>query len=422
MKNAVITLFTIIALIQPGALLVRAHETNRMYDKINYGDANLDNVINISDATQIQKLIAKYNINSVLDIVDDKNLLDLDGNGTVNISDVTTLNRYYAKIITANCKIGETAYIRLNEEYVKATEITYPDSPVMHHLYVSNDYPSDEADFEEYKFNTMFDANEFITGNNEKNRYTIHVADGTYTDLQERYAGVDDSQRVASDYCGIVCKDYVYYEGNVQNPSRCVIEWDGKTGFFEDIVYNNVSKKSPFHLSKIKNNSMHTYIKGFTFKCTNLRYCFHIETGGSGRNVDWKISDCLFYWNGNPDCKDIAGKGSKPAIGAGHSPLEHGEFNNCVIHSATGVAYLAHDNNNGTAVSPVKGAEIFFRNCDFNNGKTICMSLRGNNIINEPYKLVYTDCVNIGAFQHSVAAPSTEPVWQVITQSQNNYD
>lgn len=168
MKNAVITLFTIIALIQPGALLVRAHETNRMYDKINYGDANLDNVINISDATQIQKLIAKYNINSVLDIVDDKNLLDLDGNGTVNISDVTTLNRYYAKIIIANCKIGETAYIWLNEEYVKATEITSPDSPVMRHLYVSNDYLSDEADFGEYKFNTMFDANEFITGNNEK--------------------------------------------------------------------------------------------------------------------------------------------------------------------------------------------------------------------------------------------------------------
>lgn len=264
-------------------------------------------------------------------------------------------------------------------------------------LYVSSSYSQSDEGYGVTKFNTIYAANESITDNSEKNRYTIHVANGTYTDLQTRYAGVDDNQRPTKDYCGVICKDYVYYEGNVQKPANCIIQWNGKTGFDGDITYSNVSKKSPFHLTNIIGNSLHTYIKGFTFNCENLRYCLHIETGGAGREVDWLIEQCIFNWGGDPDCTDLAGKGSKAAIGAGHSPLEHGAFKNCIINSATGVAYLCHDNSNGTTRDSgvVNGAKIKFQDVDFNNLFIQCINSKGGSIVQVPYILKFINCIDL---------------------------
>ena len=289
----------------------------------------------------------------------------------------------------------------------------------MNDLYVSNSFDSTDTGFGVTKFKTIIDANNSITDNSERNRYTIHVADGTYTDLQELYAGVDDSQRPAKDYCGVICKDYVYYEGNVQNPANCVINWDGKTGFAGSITYDNVSKKAPFHLTNIIKNSLHTHVKGFTFNCKNLRYCLHIETSGAGREVDWLIEQCIFNWGGDPDCTDLVGLGSKPAIGAGHSPLERGKFKNCIINAANDVDYLCHDNTNGTtrASGILNGAKIIFVDTNFNNGYIYCQSVKVDSIVQVPYILKFVNCLNLNENKiiKTRAEGVTEDVWKIET-------
>lgn len=304
--------------------------------------------------------------------------------------------------------------MQLNENYMSGKTVQRL-TPKMTDIYVSASFAQNEDGYGVTKFNTIYAANESITDNSEKNRYTIHVADGTYTDLQERYSGIDDSEREATNYCGIVCKDYVYYEGNVQNPANCVISWDGKTGFSGDIVYSNVSKKAPFHLSKIVRNSLHTHIKGFTFNCKNLRYCLHIETSGAGREIDWLIEQCVFLWGGNPDCTDITGLGSKAALGCGHSPLEHGRFKNCTVNASNGCAYLCHDNSNGTtrASGILSGADIRFENCNLSNGTIQCMSVKGDGLVDTPYVLSFDDCINIGSVALAISAPATQSVWKV---------
>lgn len=289
----------------------------------------------------------------------------------------------------------------------------------MNDLYVSNSFDSTDTGFGVTKFKTILDANNSITDNSERNRYTIHVADGTYTDLQELYAGVDDSQRPAKDYCGVICKDYVYYEGNVQNPANCVINWDGKTGFAGSITYDNVSKKAPFHLTNIIKNSLHTHVKGFTFNCKNLRYCLHIETSGAGREVDWLIEQCIFNWGGDPDCTDLVGLGSKPAIGAGHSPLERGKFKNCIINAANDVDYLCHDNTNGTtrASGILNGAKIIFVDTNFNNGYIYCQSVKVDSIVQVQYILKFVNCLNLSENKiiKTRAEGVTEDVWKIET-------
>lgn len=304
--------------------------------------------------------------------------------------------------------------MQLNENYMSGKTVQRL-TPKMTDIYVSASFAQNEDGYGVTKFNTIYAANESITDNSEKNRYTIHVADGTYTDLQERYSGIDDSEREAANYCGIVCKDYVYYEGNVQNPANCVISWDGKTGFSGDIVYSNVSKKAPFHLSKIVRNSLHTHIKGFTFNCKNLRYCLHIETSGAGREIDWLIEQCVFLWGGNPDCTDITGLGSKAALGCGHSPLEHGRFKNCTVNASNGCAYLCHDNSNGTtrASGILSGADIRFENCNLSNGTIQCMSVKGDGLVDTPYVLSFDDCINIGSVALAISAPATQSAWKV---------
>ncbi len=56
------------------------------------GDTNGDYVVNIKDATYIQKAIA-----GLVDL--DLSVGDLDGNGVIDINDVTLLQKYLAKLV-----------------------------------------------------------------------------------------------------------------------------------------------------------------------------------------------------------------------------------------------------------------------------------------------------------------------------------
>ena len=142
----------------------------------------------------------------------------------------------------------------------------------MHYLYVSNDYNENTEGFGETKFNSILSANNSISDNNYHNRYTIIVMAGTYTDLQNKYAGLSDVGLAG--YRGVMTKDYVYYESeNIYNPQATVIKWDGATGFDKSTLKSgDIIKKCPFHLDL----NVHTHIKGFTFDCKNIRYGIHL--------------------------------------------------------------------------------------------------------------------------------------------------
>ena len=232
----------------------------------------------------------------------------------------------------------------------------------MHYLYVSNDYDEDTDGFGVTKFNSILSANDSITDNNYHNRYTIIVAQGTYTDMQDRYAGLSDIKLAG--YRGVMMKDYVYYESeNIYNPSATIIKWDGATGFDKlTLKSEDIIKKCPFHLDL----NVHTHIKGFTFDCKNIRYALHLESGGTGYATNWVVANCIFKWGGRADCTDYTGKTTVPALGCGHSFGEVGLIENCkIIPTDCTVGYQNHENadNSGFGL-PIKiGSSITIRNC-----------------------------------------------------------
>ncbi len=282
----------------------------------------------------------------------------------------------------------------------------------MHYLYVSNDYDEDTDGFGVTKFNSILSANDSITDNNYHNRYTIIVAQGTYTDMQDRYAGLSDIKLAG--YRGVMMKDYVYYESeNIYNPSATIIKWDGATGFDKlTLKSEDIIKKCPFHLDL----NVHTHIKGFTFDCKNIRYALHLESGGTGYATNWVVANCIFKWGGRADCTDYTGKTTVPALGCGHSFGEVGLIENCkIIPTDCTVGYQNHENadNSGFGL-PIKiGSSITIRNCDFGNTEIQARTLKGE-YSDTPNVLTVDRCVNISEIKKLYAAPATKCDWTVI--------
>lgn len=282
----------------------------------------------------------------------------------------------------------------------------------MNYLYVSNDYDEDTDGFGVTKFNSILSANDSITDNNYHNRYTIIVAQGTYTDLQDRYAGLSDVGLAG--YRGIMTKDYVYYESeNIYNPSATIIKWDGATGFDKSTLKSeDIIKKCPFHLDL----NVHTHIKGFTFDCKNLRYALHLESGGTGYATEWTVSNCIFKWGGRADCTDYAGKTTVPALGCGHSFGEIGLIENCkIIPTDCTVGYQNHENadNSDFGLSIKTGSSITIRNCDFGGTEIQARTLKGE-YSDTPNVLTVDRCVNISEIKKLYAAPATKCDWTVV--------
>lgn len=299
----------------------------------------------------------------------------------------------------------------LVSESIKSELYQAPDC-AMHYLYVSNDYDEDTDGFGVTKFNSILSANDSITDNNYHNRYTIIVAQGIYTDMQNRYAGLSDVGLVG--YRGIMTKDYVYYESeNIYNPAATVIKWDGATGFDKATLKSeDIIKKCPFHLDL----NVHTHIKGFTFDCKNLRYALHLESGGTGYATEWVVSNCIFKWGGRADCIDYAGKTTVPALGCGHSFGEIGLIENCkIIPTACTVGYQNHENadNSDFGLSIKTGSSITIRNCDFGNTEIQARTLKGE-YSDTPNILTIDRCINISEVKKLYAAPATKCDWTVV--------
>ena len=282
----------------------------------------------------------------------------------------------------------------------------------MHYLYVSNDYNETTEGFGVTKFNSILSANDSITDNNYHNRYTIIVAQGTYTDMQDKFAGTSDVGLAG--YRGIMTKDYVYYESeNIYNPSATIIKWDGATGFDKSTLKSeDIIKKCPFHLDL----NVHTHIKGFTFDCKNLRYALHLESGGTGYATEWTVSNCIFKWGGRADCTDYAGKTTVPVFGCGHSFGENGLIENCkiIVENCT-VGYQSHENadNSSFGLALKTGANITIRNCDFGGTEIQARTLKGA-YSDTPNVLTVDRCVNISEIKKLYAAPATKCDWTVV--------
>ena len=306
-----------------------------------------------------------------------------------------------------------TAYA--NPDLIKSSiksELYQAPDYTMHYLYVSNDYNENTEGFGETKFNSILSANNSISDNSYHNRYTIIVMAGTYTDLQDKYAGMSDVGLVG--YRGVMMKDYVYYESeNIYNPAATVIKWDGAAGFDKSTLKSeDIIKKCPFHLDL----NVHTHIKGFTFDCKNLRYALHLESGGTGYATEWVVSNCIFKWGGRADCIDYADKTTVPALGCGHSFGEVGLIENCkIIPVNCTVGYQNHDNadNSSFGLHMRIGSNITIKNCDFGGTEIQARTLKGE-YSDTPNVLTIDSCVNISEIKKLYAAPATKCDWTVI--------
>ena len=281
----------------------------------------------------------------------------------------------------------------------------------MHYLYVSNDYNENTDGFGVTKFNSILSANDSITDNNYHNRYTIIVAQGTYTDMQDRYAGLSDVKLIG--YRGVMMKDYVYYESeNIYNPQATIIKWDGATGFDKATLKSeDIIKKCPFHLDL----NIHTHIKGFTFDCKNIRYALHLESGGTGYATEWTVANCIFKWGGRADCTDYTGKTTVPVFGCGHSFGEVGLIESCkIIPTNCTVGYQNHDNadNSSFGLHMKTGSSITIRNCDFGNTEIQARTLKGA-YSDTPNTVNIEKCINISEVKKMYSAPAERCDWKV---------
>ena len=327
-----------------------------------------------------------------------------------------TDNSCYLQIEQNNQK---TAYVDPEKIVQKIKPVLYqaPDY-TMHYLYVSNDYNENTEGFGETKFNSILSANNSISDNSYHNRYTIVVMAGTYTDLQDKYAGMSDVGLVG--YRGVMTKDYVYYESeNIYNPSATIIKWDGATGFDKSTLKSeDIIKKCPFHLDL----NVHTHIKGFTFDCKNIRYGLHLESGGTGYATNWVVGHCTFIWGGRADCVDYANKTTVPVFGCGHSFGEVGLIENCkIIPTHCTIGYQNHDNaDNSDFGLPIKvGAKITFKDCDFGGTEIQARTLKGA-YADTPNVLTIDNCINISAINKMYAAPADHCDWIVNTINSKN--
>lgn len=305
-----------------------------------------------------------------------------------------------------------TAYA--NPDLIKSSikpELYQVPDHTMHYLYVSNDYDENTDDFGVTKFNSILSANDSISDNSYRNRYTIIVMAGTYTDMQDRYAGLSDVKLIG--YRGVMMKDYVYYESeNIYNPAATVIKWDGATGFDKSTLKSeDIIKKCPFHLDL----NVHTHIKGFTFDCKNIRYALHLESGGRGYATEWTVSNCIFKWGGRADCTDYVGKTTVPVFGCGCSFGEIGLIENCkIIPTDCTIGYQNHDNaDNSDFGLPIKtGASITIRNCDFGGTEIQARTLKGA-YSDTPNTVNIEKCINISEVKKMYSAPAERCDWKV---------
>lgn len=259
----------------------------------------------------------------------------------------------------------------------------------------------------EKPYATVLKANDVITDASEKNKYEIIVADGTYTDLQEKYKGQN-----GSDYQGVMAKSYVTYKSQSNNPEKCIFIWDGGVGY--DIISNDTcTNKCFFH---INSQTIDTVIKGFKFVGSNLRYCLHFE---SNCLTTPYIENCIFDWHG----RDFSPK-TGSVIGMGGCIFSHITFKDCkFLNSQNDAGIQWHDNTypydwvnaryEPEGLCP-RGAVIECIDCLFDN---LNIQMRSQNEDRPmPCCLILKNCGGLKNVYPTIIAGGTKNYWKLFNQ------
>ncbi len=243
----------------------------------------------------------------------------------------------------------------------KSNDIIYSIPENANYIYVSPDGDDVNGDGSKDKpYKSIYYANSVITDSSKDKPYVIKVLDGVYEDLNELYWGtVSNSQ-----YRGYICKDYVYYIGNVEHPENVIINYDAFAGVEDTSLYTNANSSTcdVFHIF----SGRHTSIQGFTVNCQNVNYAVHIETTGTSL-TSYSLANCIIHYNGHPGIS--SGGYYNAAIGCGSTYGEKGYFKDCVIINDDKVlknntiCYTVHSNSTNPSVNC--GADIMFENCEF---------------------------------------------------------
>lgn len=259
----------------------------------------------------------------------------------------------------------------------------------------------------EKPYATVLKANDVITDASKKNKYEIIVADGTYTDLQEKYKGQN-----GSDYQGVIAKSYVTYKSQSNNPEKCIFIWDGGVGY-DTISNDTCTNKCFFH---INSQTINTVIKGFKFVGANLRYCLHFE---SNCLTTPYIENCIFDWHG----RDFLPKNG-PVIGMGGCIFSHITFKDCkFLNSQNDAGIQWHDNTypydwmDGRyapeGLCP-KGAAIECIDCLFDD---LSIQVRSQNEDRPmPCCLILKNCGGLKNVYPTIIAGSTKNYWKLFNQ------
>ena len=259
----------------------------------------------------------------------------------------------------------------------------------------------------EKPYATVLKANDVVADASEKNKYEIIVADGTYTDLQEKYKGQN-----GSDYQGVIAKSYVTYKSQSNNPEKCIFIWDGGVGY-DTISNDTCANKCFFHINSV---TIDTVIKGFKFVGSNLRYCLHFE---SNCLTTPYIENCIFDWHGG----DFLPKNG-PVIGMGGCIFSHITFKDCkFLNSQNDAGIQWHDNTypydwmNGRyepeGLCP-KGAVIECIDCLFDN---LNIQVRSQNEDRPmPCCLILKNCGGLKNVYPSIIAGGTKNYWKLFNQ------
>lgn len=268
-----------------------------------------------------------------------------------------------------------------------------------------------------HPYATIYKANSVITDNSEYNRYIVKVADGTYTDLQTRYAGSADPNLQ-----GVICKPWVSYVGNTKNPENVVIEWDGSTGYAEGVFnYNTYGiKKCAFHITMASINDVgERRVAGFNIKAKNTRYAIHVEANGFGMGFHWSIEDCIFEWDGVPADPSAI---TPAAIGTGSGHFEKGKVARCkIINTASpNKAFRNHDSAYKYSNDIFReGADITLESVDCGGGEVVFRDLYQDNNCDGYNRCNIINCTNISDFTYTYSSPVTEIDWRAQVKCSN---
>lgn len=326
------------------------------------------------------------------------------GNATFEQSGTNDMIRLFVSMSISGKNITDISEIKDNIVNVKSdiSEIKGIE-PIK--LYVSKSGSDITGDGSKEKpYASIFHANESIIDSSAEKPYKIIVAKGTYTDLQEKYAG----DTTTGSYKGVNVKDHIYIESeDIEHPELTVLEWDGFTGFTSETYTEKIrSDMCLFHFNGRKaSRKWASGLKGFTLRGSNTRYLFHIEAN-SDQNI--LIENCIFDWNGTP-------KGQYhniPVVGCGGSFNQAVTFKNCIFRNSESTAGVQwHDNAYPYSdLNIYHGASFSFIGCKFDG---LDLQMRSTNAEREmPFSLIVEKCGGIRKAVFSQGGSATKNYWR----------